>query len=167
MPSVLVIGNDPSPITLASKFDEAYVFNQLYHLEKHSFPCPKRIVHVWNHLFARRVKQRHRYLRERCPQSETLLTTMAQMRAFAPPLRNTSLLPDTTRCFSTFNGKEDGHPWTLGFYLVAVLVQRGARPHVYGFSHVAWSGHPTKCEKQAVAEWNRQARLVYHPPKRK
>lgn len=164
MTSVAVIGNDPSAISLNKTFHDVYVFNQIYHMEKHSFPCPTRIFHMWNHLFKDRVEKRHSYLKRKCPQSILKLATLSKMHLSAIPIQNLSLSSGTVRCFQTFNRNRDGHPWTLGFFLLSTLVQRNVHPHVYGFSHRAWNGHPVKCEKRAVAEWNQKHHLVYHPP---
>lgn len=166
--SVIVIGNDPSPVVLNETFRDMYVFNQIYHMERHSFPCPTRIFHLWNYLFADKVKTRHFYLKKRCPNSIFYLGTISDMRLLVGPIRNyTSLSLSTVQCFENFNEKKDGHPWTLGFFLLASLIRQSVHPHVYGFSHIAWNGHPVRCEKQAVAEWNRNKLLVYHAPQKK
>lgn len=162
--SVVVIGNDPSPISINMTFDEGYVFNQIYHMEKHIFPCPTRIFHIWNFLFKSKVKKRHLYLQQRCPKSVFSLITLREFPAVGR-IDNFSFLSNSTKtCFKTFNKDQDGHPWTLGFFTIALLLKKNIAPHVYGFSHEAWRGHPVKCEKRAVSEWNTSYRLIYHTP---
>ena len=126
-----MIGNDPFPISLNVKFHDMYVFNQIYHMQKHSFPCPTRIFHLWNHLFPSKVRERHRYIKQRCPDSISVLKTLSEMNLSVSRIQNfSSLSPRTIRCFQSFNRNGDGHPWTLGFHLTATLVQRRIRPHV-------------------------------------
>ena len=159
-----IVGNAPVR-TYIKNVDVLYVFNNLRALSQMVLgACPRRIVHVWNRLYRRIVTEKHQALIKRCPNSNITLRTNEGMHV--KHIVDYGLPSNVRNCFSAVTaktGRPDGHPWSLGFYVMASLVAQNVTPlFVFGFTHQAWKGHPMQCERLAVDVWNETGVVIRH-----
>jgi hypothetical protein len=156
-----VVGNALQAIHVANVSD-LYLFNTVDNIaDGLRFACPARIHHYHNHLARAKVLETHKQLRRMCPESLLKLRMVhqkSQQLGLPLPRREHA-------CFSRL--PNDGHPWSIGFFVLSRLVQRHLDrrgdthpPLVYGFTHRVSGSHPGRCEKGAVDAWSRRGQLV-------
>ena len=157
-----VIGNAAVATTVNNDVETLYVFNNLRNLGRIVFVhCPQRIVHVWNRISKSAVENVHETLRSLCPNANMTLRTNGGMHVHR--ISEYGFPAVVRHCFSSVAERmkrTDGHPWSLGFYVLASLVAQNVTPLVIsGFTHHAWSGHPMRCERMAVDFWKQSGTL--------
>jgi hypothetical protein len=153
----VVIGNLQRHVHVTYPVENLIVFNSVPHLSMlYITPPPKNILQVHNALAPKRVHAAHVALQARFPSASVSLVR-PEPRFPRVPIRNTTLPRRVQECFTS--KKHDGHPWSIGFFVAASLIQRGVAPIVYNFNHFngqGWSGHPMLCEQMAMESWSAQ-----------